>query len=60
MTAKKHSRLTAIRARLKRIGSELNDANRRMFDIRTGERFTDRGGKAGRDRRARRPGASAR
>lgn len=41
MAAYKHSRTSAIAARLKRIWSELGYANRRMFEIRTGERFVD-------------------
>jgi hypothetical protein len=39
MAAHKSSRLTRMRTRIKRIWSELDYANRRMFDIRTGERF---------------------
>jgi hypothetical protein len=35
MTTRKHSRRAALRARIKRIWSELGYANRRMFDIRT-------------------------
>jgi hypothetical protein len=39
MTTHKHSRLAAIRAHVKRISSELDYANRRMLDIRTGAHF---------------------
>lgn len=39
MTTHRHSRLAAIRARIKRIWSKIADANRRMFDIRTGAHF---------------------
>jgi hypothetical protein len=39
MTTHTSSRLTAVRARIKRARSELDYANRRMFDIRTGEHF---------------------
>lgn len=39
MTTHRSSRLTAMRARIKRTWSELDYANRRMFDIRTGEHF---------------------
>jgi hypothetical protein len=39
MAAHKSSRLTTVRARIKRIWSELDYANRRMFDIRTGKHF---------------------
>ena len=42
MIAHKHSRISAVVARIKRIWSELDDANRRMFAIRTGERFMNR------------------
>lgn len=35
MTTHKHSRLARVRARVKRILSEIDYANRRMFDIRT-------------------------
>lgn len=38
MTTLKHSRLAALRARVKRIFSEIGYANHRMFDIRTGVR----------------------
>ncbi len=38
MTAHKHSRWAAFRARVKQIWSEIGYANRRMFDIRTGAR----------------------
>jgi hypothetical protein len=38
MTTRKHSRLAALRARVKRICSEIGYANHRMFDIRTGAR----------------------
>lgn len=39
MAAQRRQRLAAIRARVKRTWSELGYANRRMFDIRTGQRF---------------------
>jgi hypothetical protein len=39
MTTHTHSRLAAIRARVKRIWSGIDYANRRMFDIRTGAHF---------------------
>lgn len=39
MAAHRSSRLTRMRTRIKRIWSELGYANRRMFDIRTGEHF---------------------
>jgi CelD/BcsL family acetyltransferase involved in cellulose biosynthesis len=39
MTTRKHSRLAALRARFKRLCSEIGYANHRMFDIRTGARF---------------------
>jgi hypothetical protein len=42
MTTRKHSRLAALRARIKRLWSELADANRRMFDIRTASHFMKR------------------
>ena len=37
MSTQKSSRLAAARARIRRIWSELDYANRRMFAIRTGE-----------------------
>jgi hypothetical protein len=43
MTVHKSSRVNEMRARIKRISSELAYANRRMFDIRTGERFMQDG-----------------
>jgi hypothetical protein len=39
MTTHKRSRLAAFRARVRRIWSELDYANRRMFDIRTSAHF---------------------
>lgn len=39
MALHRSSRLTWMRARIKRIWSELGYANRRMFAIRTGEQF---------------------
>ena len=39
MTTHRYSRLAAVRARVKRIWPELDYANRRMFDIRTGAHF---------------------
>jgi hypothetical protein len=39
MITRRHSRLTAVRARMKRIWSEIAYANRRMFDFRTGAHF---------------------
>lgn len=39
MTTHKHSGLARVRARVKRILSGIGYANRRMFDIRTGEHF---------------------
>ncbi len=39
MTTHKHSRLARVRARVKRILSEIDYANRRMFEIRTGGQF---------------------
>jgi hypothetical protein len=39
MTAHKHARLEAFRARVRRIRSGIAYANRRMFDIRTGAHF---------------------
>jgi hypothetical protein len=39
MITHKGSRLSGAAARLKRVWSELGEANRRMFDVRTGERF---------------------
>jgi hypothetical protein len=41
MVAQKRSRLAALRARIARVWSELGYANRRMFDIRTGDRLMD-------------------
>jgi hypothetical protein len=41
MTTRKHSRLAALRARVKRIWSGFDYANRRMFEIRTGADFTN-------------------
>jgi len=52
---------TAMRARIKRIWSELGYANRRMFDIRTGRHFMHDGrDEQPRTRAARRPAANAR
>lgn len=45
MTTHTSSRLTAMRARIKRMWSELDYANRRMLDIRTGEYFMTGGRK---------------
>jgi hypothetical protein len=42
MAAHRAWHLAAIRARMRRILSELGYANRRMFDIRTGEHFMER------------------
>jgi hypothetical protein len=39
MTTHKHSLLAAVRAHVERIWSEVDYANRRMFDIRTGAHF---------------------
>ena len=39
MTTHRSSRLTGMRARIKRTWSELDYANRRMFYIRTGAHF---------------------
>jgi hypothetical protein len=39
MTTYKHSRLATVSAHVKRIWSEVDYANRRMFDIRTGAHF---------------------
>lgn len=39
MSTHKHTRLTAVRARVNRIWSELDYASRRMIDIRTGAAF---------------------
>jgi hypothetical protein len=50
MTTHTSSRLTAVPARIKRAWSELDYANRRMFDIRTGEHFM---GQAERESRGR-------
>jgi hypothetical protein len=41
MAVQKRSRLATFRARVKRIWSELRYANRRMFYVRTGERFLE-------------------
>jgi hypothetical protein len=41
MTTHRQSRLAAVRARVKRIWSELDYANRRMFEIRTGAHFIE-------------------
>jgi hypothetical protein len=42
MRTQTRSRLSAIRARIRRGWSELAYANRRMFEIRTGEDFMKR------------------
>jgi hypothetical protein len=61
MAAHRSSRLTRMRARIKRIWSELGYANRRMFDIRTGEHFMrDARRKDSRARTARRGAVAAR
>jgi hypothetical protein len=39
MTTHKHSRLAAVRARVKRIWLGIDYTNRRMFDVRTGAHF---------------------
>ena len=39
MTTHKHSRLTAVRTRVELVWAELDYANRRMFEIRTGAHF---------------------
>ncbi len=41
MTTRKQTRLAAVRARVERIWSELDYANRRMFEIRTGAHFVE-------------------
>jgi hypothetical protein len=42
VTTHKHSRLAAVRARIERVWSELDYANRRMFEIRTGWHLIER------------------
>ncbi len=39
MTTHKHAHVPAMRARLKRVWAAIDDANRRMFAIRTGAHF---------------------
>jgi hypothetical protein len=61
MTTHKNSQLAAVRARIKRTWSELDYANRRMFDIRTGEHFIGRQSeKEPRERTTRRTAVPAR
>jgi hypothetical protein len=60
MATHKSSLLTGMRARIKRIWSELDYANRRMFDIRTGKHFIQDGrNEERRTRGARRRAAAA-
>lgn len=60
MAAHPNSHLTRMRTRVKQIWSELGYANRRMFDIRTGEYFMqDVRPKQSRGRSARRRAAPA-
>jgi hypothetical protein len=60
MAARRSSRLIRIRARFKQIWSELDYANRRMFDIRTREYFMqDARKKDSRARAARRRAVAA-
>ena len=42
MSSQKNSHLTAMFALIKRAWSELDEANRRIFDIRVDERFVER------------------
>jgi hypothetical protein len=57
MSTRTRSRLSALRARIKRGWSEVGYANRRMFDIRTGEQFVERPSDP--EPRARRPRKTA-
>lgn len=54
MSTHKHTRRTAVRARVNRIWSELDYASRRMIDIRTGAAFVT-GQEKSRRRAAHRP-----
>jgi hypothetical protein len=42
MSTHNHTRLASVRARVRRIWSGLDHANRRMFDIRSGAHFMKR------------------
>ncbi len=58
MTTRKQTRLAAVGARIERIWSELDYANRRMFEIRTGAHFIE-GQQKSRARATRRTAAHA-
>jgi hypothetical protein len=58
MTTRNLTRLAAVRARVERMRSELDYANRRMFEIRTGAHFIE-GQEKSRGRTARRTAAHA-
>jgi hypothetical protein len=58
MTTRQKARLAAVRARVERIWSELDYANRRMFEIRAGAHFVERHEKS-RGRATRRRSAHA-